>query len=279
MIAIVIPVHNRIKFTLACLNSLKKQTIKEYTVILVNDGSTDGTAERVAKEYPEVKILQGDGSLFWTASINMGIAYALQRGAKYVLSLNNDTVATPDFLERMQEWADRKPEALMGALALDAETGKPVYGGAILDWRKNTTRYLLDEIPSGPYKGLHRVNHFPGRGLWIPAAVFDKIGMFAEKVFPHYFADYDFTCRASQKGFPVYCNYDAAIYTYPAESGDYKNRRKKNVKNYYNHLFGIRGGGNLRNFTRFALRNCPPYYLPYFLLNGYVRRFFGYFIK
>lgn len=279
MIAIVIPVHNRIQFTVDCLNSLRKQTYKDFKVIVVDDGSTDGTTDILAKDFPEVKVLMGDGNLFWTAAINRGVAHALKSGVSYILSLNNDTLAREDFLEKMFYWAIQKPEALMGALALDYKTGNPVYGGAVLDWRKNTNRYLLEELSPGEHKGLHPVNHFPGRGLWIPACVFKKTGLFNENVFPHYYADYDFTHKATLTGFEVYCNFDAVIYTYPKESGDYQNRKVKNLNNYYHHLFGIKGGGNLKNFTRFAFKNCPLPYLPYFLISGYVRRIFGYLIK
>ncbi|NJO03788.1 MAG: hypothetical protein HC880_20870 [Bacteroidia bacterium] len=98
-------------------------------------------------------------------------------------------------------------------------------------------------------------------------------------MFPHYYADYDFTHKAARHGFELYCNYDAKLYTYPEESGDRKNRKVKNLKNYYNHLFGIKGGGNLRNYTYYVLRNYPIWFVPHVLVKGYVRRIFGYLIK
>lgn len=66
MIHIIIPVHNRLNFTIDCLNSLKKQDIyNQFNLIVVDDGSTDGTSEYLKKNFPEVKILNGDGSLYW----------------------------------------------------------------------------------------------------------------------------------------------------------------------------------------------------------------------
>jgi GT2 family glycosyltransferase len=266
MLYIVIPVFNRKHFTLECLLSLRKQTNKNFRVIVVDDGSTDGTGQLLAQDFPEVTVLQGDGNLFWTAATNMGVQYALAHGARHVMTLNNDTLATPDFIEKMYRWAAQKPDALLGALAVDAATGKPVYGGETINWFLNSYKPVLKTLSANQQTGLHKVTHFPGRGLWIPKKVFDTIGLFDEKKFPHYYADYDFTHTASRAG-------------YPTESGERQLRRKKSLGNYYNHLFGIRGGGNLLNFTKFTFKNCPPLYIPIVLVNGYIRRVFGYLIK
>jgi GT2 family glycosyltransferase len=279
MLCVVIPVHNRKKFTYECLRSLEKQNLLADFTIVVDDGSTDGTAQMIATNYPEVIVLHGDGNLFWTASINKGIRYALDLGAKYVLTLNNDTLAPPDFLEKMMLWANKKPNALLGALDVDVQTKKKRYGGEIINWAWNSSLYLLNKLRPEQQKGLHRVSLFPGRGLLIPRKAFEKIGLFEEKKLPHYMSDYDFTLRAARNHFQVYCNYDAQLYTYPEEAGNYKLRKQKSLSNYFKHLFNIKGGGNLKNFTIYTLRNCPRTYIPLALLTGYMRRLGGYWLK
>lgn len=77
MISIVIPVFNRKEYTRECLLSLKDQTDQRFKVIIVDDGSTDGTEDMLREEFPEVEVLKGSGSLFWTAGVNMGIRHAL----------------------------------------------------------------------------------------------------------------------------------------------------------------------------------------------------------
>ena len=126
---------------------------------------------------------------------------------------------------------------------------------------------------------MHEVTHFPGRGFLIPTEVFRKIGFYDDKHFPHYAADYDFTHRAIKAGFKVYCNYDAKLFIYPDASGDRQNRAKKKLTNYFKHLFGIKGGGNLKIFSFYTLRNAPCYYIPTYLIRGYLQRIFGYWIK
>ena len=278
MLHIVIPVFNRKHFTRECLLSLRQQTEPDFRTIVVDDGSTDGTEQMLAAEFPEVEVVRGDGNLFWTAGVNLGIRRALALGATHVMTLNNDVVTDPSFVAQMLAAAARNPLAVLGALELDAATGEPIYGGERLDFRTNTSRDLLKELPADQRHDLHPVTYLPGRGLLIPKTVIDKIGLFDEKRLPHYLADFDYTSVARRAGFPVFINYKAQLSTYPEESGQTLTRKHRSVQGYYQHLFGIRGGGNMVNFTHFALKNCPPLYLPYFLLNGYARRLVGYFL-
>ena len=279
MISIVIPVFNRKDYTRECLLSLRQQTDQRFKVVIVDDGSTDGTDEMLREEFPEVEVLKGSGSLFWTAGVNMGIRHALKQGAELIMTMNNDVIVDECLIEKMYYWHEQKPAALLGALELDANTQQPIFGGERLNWLLNTIDEVLPTLSKDDQKGLHAVTHLPGRGLLIPRVVFEKIGLFDQDRFPHYIADYDYTHTARRAGFELYVNYDAKLLTYPEESGERQIRSEKNFKNYYKHLFDLKGGGNLRDFTRFTLKNCPKPYIPFHLANGYTRRLFGYFLR
>ncbi|GJM63531.1 glycosyltransferase family 2 protein [Persicobacter diffluens] len=278
MLYIIIPVFNRKHFTKACLEALENQTNKNFKVIVVDDGSTDGTGEMIAKQFPEVLVLRGNGDLWWTAATNMGIKKALSLGAERVMTLNNDTLPPKEWIEKMLEASDQFPNALVGAINIEKESGMIHYGGERINWKGYHTTKLEEELEQQERKGLHEVTHFPGRGLIIPSSCFEAIGLFDEVKLPHYLADYEFTYRAFASGYKIYCNYDAPLLTYPEASGDQANRKKKSFNAYWDHLFGIRGGGNLRNFTRFTLRHCPGKHLPRYMAEGYMRRIFGYWL-
>src|SRR5215813_1669796 len=120
-IYVVIPVHNRLDATWECLESLSCQTYQHFNIVLVDDGSTDGTAEHISQKYPEVAILRGDGNLWWTGATNLGVRYTTQhcREDDYVLTLNNDTVLPPEYLKTMMSLARGAPKSLIGSIAHD----------------------------------------------------------------------------------------------------------------------------------------------------------------
>lgn len=278
-IYIVIPVYNRKYFTYHCLISLRDQSIKNFKIIIIDDGSKDGTGEMLEKDFPEMIVLKGDGNLWWTAATNLGVKYALAQGADYVMTLNNDTILYPDCIEKMLYWTELKPKALLGAFFVHSETEEPLFGGGILNWKTGNVIYHLDNISHDKLSGIHPVNYFPGRGLLIPVEVFKKIGFYDEDNFPQTTADYDFTHRAIKAGFEIFCNYDAKIKMFPDESGDSQLRNNKSFKNYFLHLFGIKGGGNIIVFVKYTVKNCPIKYLPFFLLIGLARRIGGYLLE
>ncbi len=276
MLYILIPAYNRWEYTSKCLIALRNQKYKLFRTIVIDDGSTDETNSKLRTDFPEVILIQGNGNLWWTRSINLGVEMALKQcDASAVLTLNNDTIPEPDFIAQMINASKNKPDAILGAFEID-EQKKPIFGGGYINWKRARTVHLLDFLDRSDLHGLQRVNYFPGRGLYIPINIFRIIGLFDDKNFPQYAADYDFTHRAIRAGFEIFCNYDAKLVCFPKESGDFSQRANKSLCNYFNHLFGIKGGGNLIIFTRYAFRNCPKKYLPYFYINGIIRRIFGY---
>ncbi|NGP75926.1 glycosyltransferase family 2 protein [Balneolaceae bacterium YR4-1] len=278
-LTVILPVYNRIQYTRKCLEALENQSYKDFRVIVVDDGSTDGTEQMIREFFPDVILLKGDGNLWWTASVNLGIKEAFVRGSDYVMTLNNDTKPAEDFIEQMLKCSTRNPRAVLGALEVNSKTERVSYAGEKINWL--TANSELFNVGKKPYNltGIKAVSHLPGRGLLIPTSVFEEVGLFDENNFPQYAADSDFTHRVKQAGFNVYCNYDAVLYTYPSESGSLKLRNSKSLKKYYEHLFSIKGGGNLKVFWHYAINNCPYKYLVPFLISGFSRRVFGYLIE
>jgi GT2 family glycosyltransferase len=274
-LAIVIPCHNRRDVTRECLDCLAGQTDPDFQTVVVDDGSSDGTREMIRSRFPRVILLPGDGNLWWTAATNLGIRRALDEGAGAVMTLNDDTLPAPGFVAHMKEAAAAHPRGLIGAMSVHAETGTPAYWGERVFWP--TAGYRPLPFPrASPPRGLHAVTHFPGRGLLIPAAVFKAIGLFDEKRFPHYAADYDFTLRAGRAGFDVLCNYDAPLRIHAGKSGGGELMSQRSWTHYRRHLTGLKGVGNLRVFFRYTVRNCPGRWLPLSLFCGTIRRLFGY---
>ncbi len=276
MIFIVTPVYNRKEFTKNYLEALKNQTNKNFKTIIIDDGSTDGTSEMIEQEFPEVILLKEEGDLWWAEATNIGVRYALNHGTDYIMTLNDDTIPEKDYMEKMIYWSTQEPNALLGALAIDIDSEKTIACGWLHSWKTTKLTSLVDILKPNEFNGLHKVNVFPGRGLLIPAKVFEKIGFYDSKNFPQTVADNDFVYRAESAGYQIYCNCDAKIKIFPDESAASYYRNNKSLKNYYIHLFGLKGAGNLKRFTILVVKNCPRRYLPKYLITGWSRRIGGY---
>lgn len=268
---IVIPVHNRKDFTLSCLASLRVQTCHDFSVVVIDDGSTDGTGEALANHYPDVHVLSGAGDLWWTRATNMGIQYAIERGASMILTLNDDLECTADYVSEMRQAAQSNPLCLLGSTSYDIDTGVLSYGGESIKWW--CARF---DRPGSRAGKLVTVTHLPGRGMLVPRSVIDAIGGFDEDALPHYGADYDLSMRARAAGFEAYCVTTARLFSRTRESGSVKIVHDRTLRNYHEHLFGIRGGGNLGVFWKLAWRHCPKHALLPCLIAGFSARLLGY---
>ena len=85
---IIIPVFNSRQITLNCLTLLHSQTYNKYSIIIVDDGSTDGTYQAIKEQFPNVTVLKGDGNLWWAGAVNFALNEILKFASDedYVLS-------------------------------------------------------------------------------------------------------------------------------------------------------------------------------------------------
>src|SRR5687768_11634675 len=128
-VEIVTPVHNRRAETLQCLRSLARANTDnlQLHIIVVDDGSTDGTSEAVAEEFPDVEVIHGDGNLWYTAGTNRGIEAAFRHDPDYILAINNDSIFDENCIARMVACAEKFPRSVIGALLLTWDVPHKVF--------------------------------------------------------------------------------------------------------------------------------------------------------
>lgn len=105
-LSIIIPNFNGIRFLGPCLDSLRKQTIQDFQVILVDNGSTDGSRSFIAARYPEITLIKFTQNLGFAAAVNAGIRAS---HTPYVMFLNNDTVLAPDCIAHLLDTIQKNP--------------------------------------------------------------------------------------------------------------------------------------------------------------------------
>jgi GT2 family glycosyltransferase len=194
-VSIIIPVHNRKQTTLTCLNHLQQQgDLNCYSVVVVDDGSTDGTASAIAKRFPQVKVLSGDGNLWWTGAIRKGMEYACKQGAEFLFWLNDDCLPQPGAIAYLLSICKTSPKTIIGGQAIDPDTLLPSYGGVI-------SRTFKIEQTNAKTHQLLECDGLNGNLVCMPSSVIEAIGYPDQSRFPHYHADTIYTHFAKQNGY------------------------------------------------------------------------------
>jgi len=270
-IFIVIPVHNRKHFTRECLFSLRKQTFKNFKVIVVDDGSTDETGKMIEKEFSDVILLKGDGNLWWTGATNLGVEYALSQANQddYILTLNDDTIVRPDYLQILLDSSQNHTNSLIGSISISSlDESTVVDAGVRINWLTAKYTNLAD---GGGYNDILRegsliqkVDVLPGRGTLIPIEVFQKIGLYNFKRLPHYGADYEFSRRANMNGYKLLINYEAVVTSNVKMTGLNNSVNKLGWSDLIRSFFSIRSANNLTQRWRFARLCCAGWRFPAF---------------
>ncbi|MEO0769364.1 MAG: glycosyltransferase family 2 protein, partial [Cyanobacteria bacterium J06649_4] len=211
---IIIPVHNRKETTLTCLSRLrefgcigefdcinqnetaasadKAPQTEQYQVVVVDDGSTDGTAEAIQENYSDVTVLQGDGDLWWTGAMVMGMQHACDRGAEFVVWLNDDCLIEADTLPTMVSFARSHPQTIVGPSCFYLKEG---------EWMpKNSGSTGRKRYAGIPGKATY-VDTLSGWCVLIPGDVIATIGLPNMQRFPHYEADTVYLLQATKAGF------------------------------------------------------------------------------
>ena len=204
-VAVVMTCHNRRALTVRCLDSLRTQHgDADIALFLVDDGSSDGTAEAVRAVWPAAHIIAGNGALFWNGGMRLAWETAAQAGPfDHYLWLNDDVVLEPGAIGRLLREAATLAGA-DGAIVLAGSTRFPgtdaaSYGG---QQRTNPRRPLrLSVAPPGnaPIAG----ESVSGNIVLVSAAAFARLGNLSP-VFVHIFGDLDYGFRARTAGIPVY---------------------------------------------------------------------------
>jgi len=189
----------------ACIKSLEKVNYPRYITLVVDNASSDGSAEYISKNFPNVKLIVNSTNLRFAGGNNVGIDYAMANGADYILLLNNDTLVSPDFLSRLVEAAEENSKIGMVGPKIYYYNSQNViwFAGGGIDWRSGWTYHVgIHEVDRGQYDRKVETNYITGCCLLVKRAVIEKIGNLDES-YAMYGEDVDWCIRASRAGFKL----------------------------------------------------------------------------
>lgn len=202
-ISVLLTVHNRREFTLSSLKDLYQQKgiddEYELSVVLVDDGSTDGTADAITQQFPQTEVVKGDGSLFWCGGMRMAYDNADQQGSDFFLLLNDDTFLYKNAISRAlstysKKSASGKPEQIIIGSTLNPDTKELSYGGqnCVSSWHP----FRLKHVAPAEEEALP-CDTFNGNFVLIHRSVVEKIG-FLDGRYTHQWGDIDYGLMAAK---------------------------------------------------------------------------------
>lgn len=202
-VAVLILNWNRAEMTIACIESLLHLNYDNYDIIVIDNGSTDGSEEIIRHKFPNISILQTGSNLGYSEGNNRGIKKALEENADYILILNNDTKLDRDCLSHLVEMCEKNESiGVAGAIACDYDDpAKILQVSCSFDWQTLKPKILnLEEANQFDRGNYFDAAYIQGDCMFVRKQVFKKIGYFNTRFFFGY-EDVDFCFRAAAAGY------------------------------------------------------------------------------
>jgi GT2 family glycosyltransferase len=249
-IYVLLPVHNRRPVTEKFIGCLQRQTDRAYHLVLVDDGSRDGTAEMARASGVPLSVISGQGDWWWAGSLQQAYHWLHARprnGGELVLIMNDDTQFEPDFLAAGRAALAAAPQSLLLAQAYSAHTGEFLDAGVQADWNR---------LQFPPARDPAQADCFSTRGLFLRLADFLQLGGFHPRLLPHYASDFEFTMRARRRGFHLRSDASVRLRADTSTTGD-RDPGAGSLGEYLRRRFSKRSARNPLYWTSFILLACP----------------------
>lgn len=264
MIDIIIPNFNGIKELEICYASLAKQTYRNFRVILVDNGSSDGSVEFTKSKFPGGQVIMLDRNYGFAKAINAGIRFALTLDTcKYILLLNNDVEIKEDFLAKGIETFEKVSDASTIAVKMLNFYKRDIIddcGNFIKSNGGSPLSRGVGERDEGQYDKKEYIFGACAGAAFYRKELFNKIGLFDEDYFA-YLEDLDLSFRLQLRGYKCYYNPEIVCYHKRGETS----RMKEGMNVYYSE----------KNLVALRLKNYPISvylkYSPFFLAARLVR--------
>lgn len=206
-IAVVVLTWNGRSDTLNCIASVRMSEGPALDIIVVDNGSNDGTPSAIRERYPDVELIETGENLGYAEGNNVGIGHALERGADHILVLNNDALVAPDAIGHLVTEAERRPDAgaLCPIIYFADEPQRIWFAGATFDAQKGRSGRLTAyrELDHGQFRFPTQTERATGTAMLVPRSTLEKVGTLDGSLFLYY-EDVEWSLRMRSAGLPVY---------------------------------------------------------------------------
>jgi len=214
-VAIIILNWNNARDTLDCLGSLQEVQYPSFEIFVIDNGSTDGSAETIREAYPEITLIANPSNLGFAVGNNQGIQLALEKELEYILLLNNDTVVDPGMLNALVEASINHADgAAFSAKTYYHSEPNRIWLGMPL-WNKKTCRFQYDGFDATDdgqsYNDVREVSYACGCAMLLRSDAVRQVGLLDPRFFCYY-EEIDWCFRARKHGFASYYVPDAKVW-------------------------------------------------------------------
>lgn len=254
LIYVLLPVHNRREVTEGFVRGLMAQTDQRFHLVLIDDGSTDGSSDAVLALLPDSTVLRGHGGWWWAGSLHEGYRWLMSRqlnAGDLVLIANDDTDFDETFLANARSILASRPRSLLLAQLMTTEW-ELIEVGVRVNWSKLSFKGVQDP---------GKANCFSTRGLFMHAEDFVDLGGFHRRLLPHYLSDYEFTIRARRRGFELVSDASVRL-RFDATTTGIRTVSKTDLRSYLRTTLSIKATSNPVFMSTFLLLACPKRHLP-----------------
>ena len=186
------------------------ESLRGIDTVVVDNGSVDGSADAIAERFPEVELIRAGVNLGFAGGNNAGIRRALDRGADWVLLVNNDATVEPGIVEALAAAAGSRPDAgVLACKVLFADSDRLWYAGAGFNSYLGRSRHEGFGKPDEPGT-LRDTVRATGAGMAVSRAALEKAGLLDEELFL-YAEDLEWCLRIKAAGFAVVYVPDARV--------------------------------------------------------------------
>ena len=283
-IAIIIINWNTYQLTYNCLKSLELCTYKNKTIFFVDNGSNDGSGDKIALEFPEINCINNQKNEGFTGANNKALKVILKQNFDYVLLLNNDTEVKPDFLSLMQASMDSDNNlAATQPLILDFPNKNTI-------WNAGGSFNTFFGLSKTRYKGMmYKPNlkietlteWISGCCILVKIAVIKEVGLLDNRFFA-YFEDVDWSIRMTNLGYKLGVVPKSIIYHHSSGSTKRNNTTNEGNLSPYAHYLNVRNHIYLIKKHNFLFNSVGSWiyqiikitsYSTYFILRGRFSKF------
>ena len=194
---------NQLQDTLDCLASLSLLTYPNFRVLVVDNGSSDGTSEAIQTLFPNVELITNEHNLGFQGGFNAGMRYALKSAADFVLVMNNDTTVQSDMLDELMAYAGPPEVGMLSPKIYYFVEPNRIWsvGGDRHPLTFEMTHKGDNQIDHGQWDKVIARDFLVGCAMLMKRALLEEVGLFDLGFHPIYYEDVDLCVRARRVGF------------------------------------------------------------------------------